>query len=151
MHRSRVEEWMSVPPLVVSPTTTLAAAQSLMEEHHLHHLPVVQDDRLIGIVTAGDLRAAQPFNATTLSADAWLALLNRTTIAECMTHNPVTVATDASVLDAARQMLAHNIGGLPVVEGTRVVGMITRTDLLRLLLADETRLEELTVGWRASA
>jgi len=91
----------------------------------VHHLPVVQDDRLIGIVTAGDLRAAQPFKATTLSADAWLASLNGTTVAECMTHNPVTIATDASVLDAARQMLAHQIGGLPVVAGARMVGMIT--------------------------
>src|SRR6266508_6730071 len=102
MHRSRVEEWMSVPPLVVSPTTTLAAAQSLMEEHHLHHLPVVQDDWLIGIVTAGDLRAAQPFKATRLSADAWMASLNGTTIAECMTHNPLTIAADTPVLEAAR-------------------------------------------------
>jgi CBS domain-containing protein len=151
MHRSRVEEWMSMPPIVISPTTTLAAAQSLMEQHHVHHLPVVQEDRLIGIVTAGDLRAAQPFKASALSTDAWLASLNGTTIAECMTHNPLTIAADTPVLEAARQMLAHNIGGLPVVKGTRVVGMITRTDLLRLLLADETRLEELTVGWRASA
>jgi CBS domain-containing protein len=56
MHRSRVEEWMSVPPLVVSPTTTLAAAQSLMEEHHLHHLPVVhaQRRRVVGIAESDD-------------------------------------------------------------------------------------------------
>jgi len=147
MHRSRVEEWMSAPPIVVSPNTSVAAAQALMEQHHVHHLPVLQDDHLIGIVTSGDLRAAQPFKATALGTDAWLVLLNRTTIAGCMTHGPLTIRADASVLEAARQMLAHNIGGLPVVEGSRVVGMITRTDLLRLLLADETRLEELSVGW----
>jgi CBS domain-containing protein len=148
MHTQRVEEWMSAPPIVASPTTTIAEAQRLMEQHCVRRLPVVQDGRLVGIVSWGDLRAAQPSAATTLSVYEWCALLRQATIAGCMTHNPITIAPDAPVLEAARQMLAHKIGGLPVVTGGRLVGVISETDLLRLLLADETRLAELAVGGR---
>jgi CBS domain-containing protein len=62
--------------------------------------------------------------------------LERAPIAECMTSDPITVAPDVSVLDAARLMLKHKIGGLPVVEGGRVVGMITESDLFRLLIRE---------------
>jgi CBS domain-containing protein len=119
-----------------------------MEQHSVRRLPVVQDDRLVGIVTRGDLRAAQPSAAAALSAYEWRMLLRQATVAACMTHNPVTIAPDAPVLEAARQMLACKIGGLPVVRGKRLVGVITETDLLRLLVADETRLDELAVGER---
>ena len=146
MHTQRVQAWMSAPPIVVPPTTTIAEAQRLMEQHHVRRLPVIQDGWLVGIVTWGDLRAAQPSAATTLSIYEWRLLLQQVTIASCMTHSPITIAPDAPVLQAARQMLTHKIGGLPVVTGERVVGVITETDLLRLLLADETRLAELTAG-----
>jgi len=146
MHTHRVEEWMSAPPIVVAPTTTLAEAQRLMEQHGVRRLPVVRNDHLVGIVTRGDLRAAQPSQATTLSVYEWRALLSQATVAECMTHNPVTIAPDAPALAAGAQMLAHKIGGLPVVQDERVVGVITETDLLHLLIADETRLQELTMG-----
>jgi CBS domain-containing protein len=135
MHNYRVADWMSAPPIVAAPTLTLAEAQHLMEQRRVRRLPVVQDGRLVGIVTWGDLRASWPSTATTLSAYEWRALLERATIAECMTHNPITIAADAPALDAARQMLAYKISGLPVVEEGRVVGVITESDLFRLLIA----------------
>jgi CBS domain-containing protein len=146
MHRHHVEEWMSAPPIVVSPTTTLEKAQFLMEQHHVRRLPVVRDGRLVGIISYGDLRAAQPSRVATLSAYEWRTLLSQTTIEECMTRGPVTIAPDATTLEAAQKMLTNKIGGLPVVKGARVVGVITESDLLRLLITDEIRLEELIVG-----
>jgi CBS domain-containing protein len=133
-----VADWMSTPPILARPTTTLADAQRMMEHRHVRRLPVVQDGRLVGIVTWGDLRAAQPSAATTLSVYEWRALLEQATVAECMTRDPITIAPEATALDAAQQMLEHKIGGLPVLEGGRVVGMITESDLFRLLLADAT-------------
>jgi len=117
-----------------------------MEQHHVRRLPVVRDGRLVGIISYGDLRAAQPSRVTTLSVYEWRALLSQTTIEECMTHSPVTIAPDATTLEAAQKMLTNKIGGLPVVKGARVVGVITESDLLRLLITDEIRLEELMVG-----
>jgi CBS domain-containing protein len=136
MHTYRVADWMSTPPIVVAPTLGLAEAQRLMEQRHVRRLPVVEDGRLVGIVTWGDLRAAGPSAATTLSVYEWRALLEQATVAECMTRDPIVIAADASVLYAARQMLLYKISGLPVVEDGRIVGVITESDLFRLLIAE---------------
>ena len=136
MHTYRIADWMSTPPIVVAPTLTLAQAQQLMQLRHVRRLPVVKDGRLVGIVTWGDLRAAGPSAASTLSVYEWRALLEQATVAECMTRDPIAVAPDAPVLYAARQMLLHKISGLPVVETGRVVGVITESDLFRLLIAE---------------
>jgi CBS domain-containing protein len=90
----------------------------------------------VGIVTSGDLRAAGPSAASTLSVYEWRALLEQATVAECMTRDPIVIAPDAPVLYAARQMLLHKISGLPVVEQGRIVGVITESDLFRLLIAE---------------
>jgi CBS domain-containing protein len=142
MQTYHVADWMSTPPILVRPTTTLADAQRTMEHGKVRRLPVVEAGRLVGIITWGDLRAAQPSAATTLSIHEWRALLDRATIAECMTRDPVTIAPDVSVLDAAQRMLDHKIGGLPVVVEGRVVGVITESDLFRLLIADATGAED---------
>jgi CBS domain-containing protein len=136
MHNYHVADWMSTPPIVAAPTMTLAAAQHLMEQRHVRRLPVVQDGRLVGILTWGDLRAAWPSAATTLSVYEWRALLEQATIAECMTRDPITIAPDATVLDAAQHMLMYKISGLPVMEDEHVVGVITESDLFRLLIAE---------------
>src|SRR5436190_23736121 len=90
---------------------------------------------LIGIITWGGLRAAQPSAATALSVYEWRALLDKVTVA-CMTRDPLTIAPNASVLDAAQLILDHKISGLPVVVDGAVVGVITECDLFRLLLSE---------------
>jgi CBS domain-containing protein len=137
-----VADWMSTPPILARPTTTLADAQLIMEHRKVRRLPVVQDNQLVGIVTWGDLRAAGPSAAVTLSKYEWRALLQKATIGECMSREPVTVAPDASVLDAAQRMLDHRIGGLPVIDHGRVVGVITQSDLFRLLIAEASGAED---------
>src|SRR6266487_542918 len=136
MRTYRVADWMSTPPILARSTTTLADAQRIMEHRKVRRLPVVQDGRLVGILTWGDLRAAWPSAATTLSVYEWRALLEQATIAECMTRDPIAIAADAPVLDAAQHMLMYKISGLPVVEHGRVVGVITESDLLRLMIAE---------------
>jgi CBS domain-containing protein len=142
MRTYHVADWMSTPPILAQPTTTLADAQWIMEHRKVRRLPVVEDRRLVGIVTWGDLRAAGPSAATTLSKHEWRALLEQATVAECMTRDPIAIAPDAPVLDAAQRMLEHKIGGLPVVDRGCVVGVITESDLFRLLIADATGAED---------
>jgi CBS domain-containing protein len=136
MHTYRVADWMSAPVILAPPTMTLAEAQHLMERSRVRRLPVVQDGELVGIVTWGDLRAAWPSAASTLNGYEWRALLEQATIAECMTHSPIAVAPDTLILDAARQMLHYKIGGMPVVGNGQVVGIITESDLFRVLIAE---------------
>lgn len=138
MRTYRIAEWMSSPPIVIPATTTLADAQHLMERRQVRRLPVTQDGRLMGIVTWGDLRAAWPSTATTLSVHEWRNLLEQATVTECMSHNPITLPPDATVLEAAQTMLTHKIGGVPVVTDGEVVGVITESDLLRLLITEVT-------------
>ena len=142
MRTYHVADWMSTPPVTVAPTTTLADAQRIMERRHVRRLPVVDQGRLLGIVTWGDLRAAQPSAATTLSVHEWRALLDRATVEECMTRDPVTIAPEAPALEAAQLMLARKIGGLPVVDDGRLVGVITESDLFRLMIAEATGVAE---------
>jgi CBS domain-containing protein len=133
MCQQSVADWMSTPPITVAPSTSLEAAQRLMRQRHVRRLPVVAEGQLIGIVTWGDLRAAQPSAATALSMHEWRALLDKVTVAACMTPDPLAVAPGASVLEAARLILDHHVGGLPVVAHGSVVGVITESDLFRLL------------------
>lgn len=139
MYIYRVADWMSTPAVSIPPTATLVEAQQLMEERGVRRLPVVQDGRLVGIVSRGDLRAAQPSEATTLSAYEWRALMSPISIADCMQRRLITVGPDEPVLRAAQQMLTYKVSGLPVVDGDRLVGVITESDLFRLLIADLTR------------
>lgn len=135
MKDQRVADWMSTPAIVIAPTTTLAEARRLMEQRRIRRLPVVENGKLAGIITRGDLRTVQPAD-TTLSHYEWRALLDRATVAECMTRHVITITPDASTLDAARLMLKHKIGGLPVVDDEgRVIGIITESDLFRLQIA----------------
>jgi CBS domain-containing protein len=136
MHHHQVSEWMSTPPLSIAPSMSLEGAHRLMQQRHVRRLPVVADGRLIGIITWGDLRAAQPSAATTLSVYEWRALLDKVTVAACMTRDPLTIAPDALVLEAAQLILEHKISGLPVVANGALVGVITESDLFRLLISE---------------
>lgn len=136
MHTYRVADWMSTPALTIPPSTTLAEAERIMEERGVRRLPVVKHGRLVGIFSRGDLRAAQPSAATTLSVFEWRALLDKATVAESMSAKPITIGPDEPVLRAAQQMLTYKLSGLPVVVGDTVVGVITESDLFRLLIAD---------------
>lgn len=142
MRKDRVAEWMSTPPIVIAPTMSLAMAQRIMEQRHVRRLLVVEHERLMGIVTWGDLRAAQPSAATTLSIYEMRALLEQVTVSACMTRDPLTIASDAPVLEAAQKMLSGRISGLPVVDDGRVVGVITESDLFRLLIADSASADQ---------
>ncbi len=131
-----VRDWMSSPVLVIRPDTPVADAYDMMVQHGIRRLPVVDDKgRLVGIVTLGDLREARPSPATSLSIYELNYLLARLTVGQIMTHNPYTVRPDTSVLQAARLMLKHKVGGLPVVDNEgRPVGIITESDIFRMLI-----------------
>jgi CBS domain-containing protein len=146
MRQQNVAEWMSTPPLIIAPSMSLEAAQRLMQQQHVRRLPVVADGQLIGIITWGDLRAAQPSAATTLSVYEWRALLDKVTVAACMTRDLLTVAPDVSVLEAAQLILDHKVSGLPVVADGCVVGVITESDLFRLLLSKTSDAERIGRG-----
>ena len=121
----RVESYMSHAPITIRDETDYWKASEIMQEKNLHHIPVVnKSDEIVGILTLRDLKiAAMHFGEANVE------------VSEVM-HSPVvTVAPDETLAEAARQMVDHRIGGLPVLDVSgQVVGILTETDLLRALI-----------------
>lgn len=133
-----VRDWMTYDPVTISPEHTLPDAHQLMKKHHIRRLPVVDDHReLVGIVTLGDVRGAEPSGATSLSIWEVNYLISRLRVQEIMTPNPVTVSEDAEIGEAAYLMLKYKISGLPVLDSTgRLTGIITESDIFRLVVQE---------------
>jgi CBS domain-containing protein len=123
---------MTAAPITVPPDTPVLDARHLMLERRIRHLPVT-DERglLMGIITDRDIRLNLPSQATSLSVWEINHLLARLTVDKVMTQSVLTVGPDRGARDAAQLMLDHTIGALPVVDGGRLVGIVTETDLLR--------------------
>lgn len=133
MEKRLVRDWMTPNPITVNSRTSLPDAHQLMMTHRIRRLPVVDDGVLVGIVTRGDIRGAQPSEATSLSIYEIHYLLSRLTVGQIMSRPVITVTPDMTVQAAAALMLQHKIAGLPVVEDGRVVGIITESDIFRMV------------------
>lgn len=137
MKHELVGDWMTRAVITISPDTTLAEAHKLMQEKCIRRLPVMDHDRVVGIVTLGDVRGAEPSQASSLSVWEMNDLLAKLKVREVMTRNPMTIRQNASIAEAARLMLDHKFSGLPVLdEGKRLVGIITESDIFRLVASE---------------
>lgn len=134
----QVKDWMSPSPVTVPPETSVSEARELMQRRRIRHLLVTEDEELVGIITDRDIRLTLPSPATSLSVWELNYLLAKLTVGEVMTRRVITVGPDRPIEDAARLMLEHRIGALPVLEEGRLVGILTETDLLRAFVAAQT-------------
>ena len=134
MKKHVVGNWMSTNLVSIGPKTTLPEASKLMHTRHIRRLPVVDKGKLVGIVTAGDIREASPSDATSLSIYELNYLLARLTIDQIMTRDVITVGPETEIYEAAELMLNYKIGGLPVLENGSLVGIITESDIFRVLV-----------------
>lgn len=136
MKKNFVRDWMTPDPVTIDPKKTLPEAQKLMKDRRIRRLPVLQRGRLVGIVTQGDIRGAEPSEASTLSIFEMHYLLAKLTVEKIMTWEPITLPPDATIRQAAQLMLEHKIGGLPVVDNDKLVGIITESDIFRILVQE---------------
>jgi acetoin utilization protein AcuB len=141
----QVKNQMSRRVVTISPDTSILRAMEAMRENSIRHLPVVQGEDLVGLVTEGDLRQA-----------SLLSLVDKVSIEDIMIKKPLTISPEASVEEAAKIIYRHKIGGLPVVRGRKLVGIITIVDLLQSfiqllgILKSSSRID-LILGERAHA
>lgn len=127
-----IEKVMSSKVVTIDSNDTLLHATRKMKENKVKHLPVVdKSGNLVGIVTDRDLKRASASDATTLEVHELLYLLDRVTIDSIMKKNVVTVDTGTALKQAAGLLVEKNIGCLPVKDGNKLVGIVTRTDVLR--------------------
>ena len=129
-----------VRDIMMTTLTTLPRESSLldaaitMRRTSLRHLPILDAERRAGIITERDVQRCAPSLLGDITQDEYNAIFENTPIERVMFRNPVTIAPDASIRDAVALMLDRKVGCLPVVEGERLVGILTRSDLLNLVL-----------------
>ncbi len=126
---------MTANPETVSPHDNLRVAKEKMQAGNFRRLPVVQAGELVGILSDRDLRRAT--NSPLVLRERWYddMLLDNIRVLGAMTRDPISVAADAPLVTAAKLMRRHKIGGLPVMQADKLVGIITETDLLDYLIS----------------
>lgn len=139
MKKERVSDWMTTDVATISPKATLPDAHQLMTKEQVRRLPVVDaNGRLVGIITRGDVRGAQPSPATSLTIWELNYLLSKLAVEKVMTSNPVTITEDATIAEAAQLMLENRISGLPVLnKENKLVGIITESDIFSMIVVHE--------------
>ncbi len=129
-----VDRIMTRDVLQVAEDARLPQLAALMRDHHIRHLPVAREGRLVGLVTSHDLERVSPSPITTLTVGEANYLLGKLTAARVMRTRVVTCAPDTLVEEAARLLRQEKIGCLPVVDNDRLVGILTHEDLLDFFL-----------------
>lgn len=119
-----VSKIMSENPVTISPDKRVGQALKLMQKHNIRHLPVVKDERLVGWITSRDLREV-----------LLASMLEKITVTDVMLKTPITVTPDTQVEEAARLIYENKIGGMPVLDGGKLVGVITMLDLISAFLS----------------
>lgn len=130
-----VGERMTPRPITVNEDTSLPEALELMRREKIRRLPVLdKHGKLVGIVTELDLLRASPSPATTLSIYEIPYLLSKVKMRDIMSREVITVTAETPIEEAARIMADNKIGGLPVMQDDKMVGIITETDIFKLML-----------------
>ena len=123
---------MSRSVVTLQPEQTLRDAVELLRSKHIRHLPVIEDGRLIGIVTDRDVKRATPSLLSGVDRDEYDRVLDETKIAQIMTREPMTVTPESELKAAVKVFIDRKVGALPVVSGSQLVGIVTEIDLLRV-------------------
>jgi acetoin utilization protein AcuB len=113
-----IRQWMTKNPVVIGPGEMMVEARRKMDKGNFRRLPVVENSQLIGIISDRDLRQH-------------MGQLEHTRVDSVMARPVITVAPDMLLDQAANLLVKHKVGGLPVMDGAKLVGIITAIDMLR--------------------
>lgn len=134
---AQLSEIMSRSLITVDKNASLRRARRILDRHRIRHLLVMDGKRLVGIVTDRDLRQAAPSSKSPLTTREREEFMDELKVAEVMSRKLITASPDTTVREAARVMVSEKIGCLPVVNGNQLVGIVTETDLLEVLVRGE--------------
>jgi acetoin utilization protein AcuB len=133
-----VSKWMTKSLITIKPKDTLRHARERLMKYRINQLPVVMDDKLVGIVTDRDVRDAYPSSLRLFYGKDIDEFGDSHIVEELMTYNVVTVTPQTSIREAAQRLRRQRFGALPVVDANnKIVGIITRSDVLDAMLAEE--------------
>ena len=131
-----VRDWMTTPVVLMRETTTLPEARELLRQHSVRRIPVVdQHGALVGIVTEGDINRVSDTASKDVREYNLYYRIHDLPIHEIMTREVQTVAPETPLAAVAQLLIDNHFGGVPVVQGSEVIGMITEVDLFRQIIA----------------
>jgi len=131
-----VKNWMSRNVFTITPEDSMQDAVYLMREHKVRPLPVVKNDKVVGIVSETDIKRASASDATGLDVHEILYLISKIKIKDIMSKNPITVHEDLTVEETAEILMKEKISGVPVLDNEgKILGIITRDDLFNVLIS----------------
>jgi len=131
-----VKDWMIGNVISVGPQESMLAAHKLMRDKKIRRLPVVDKDKVVGIITRSDVRQAEPSSANSLNIWEMNYLLAKLTVQDVMSKSVITLKPDDTIRTAATLMYENRFGALPVVDAQdHLVGIITESDIFRILIA----------------
>ncbi len=140
MKKLLVRDLMTRDPYTVTPDASLKRLQDLMDEGHLRHVPVVdEEENLVGLVTHRDVLRGLPDQVKEMPLSYQREHLARTPVDELMNKSVETTEPETPLIEAAQVMLENKFGCLPVVEGSRLVGILTESDFVRWVAEVDTR------------
>ncbi|MDE2059814.1 MAG: CBS domain-containing protein [candidate division NC10 bacterium] len=131
---TQLSEIMNRALITVDTSASLRRAQQMLDQHNIRHLFVVDGRRLVGIVTDRDLRKAAPSSKSPLTAHEREEFMDELKVVEIMSRKLITASPTTTVREAAKVMVGEKIGCLPVVDRKTLVGIVTETDLLEILV-----------------
>ena len=134
---AQLSEIMSRGLITVDKNASLRRARRILDQYRIRHLLVMDGKRLVGIVTDRDLRQAAPSSKSPLTISERQEFMDELKVVEVMSRKLITASPDTTVREAARVMVSEKIGCLPVVNGNQLVGIVTETDLLEMLVREE--------------
>jgi acetoin utilization protein AcuB len=128
-----VRDFMTTPAVSLPLDSRLLDAALTLRRTGFRHLPILEGESLVGIVTDRDVHRCAPSLLSRITPEEYNAIFEETKLERVMTRNPVTVAPDTPLIEAAQILHDRKLGCLPVVEGGKLTGIITVTDMLRVL------------------
>jgi CBS domain-containing protein len=132
MPETCVRDFMTRDPLTIKQSARLREAVELVMVRRIRHIPVLDEEgRLAGIVTDRDVKRSLPSPLSAIASEEYESILDDTPVSRVMTREPLTIEASAQIAEGVETLLNGKVGGLPVIENQRLIGIFTERDALR--------------------
>ena len=129
-----VKRMMKKNPITTTAKTSIVDVADILKENHIHRLPVLdKKGKLIGVITEKDILHASPSPVSSLSVYEMPYMLSRLKVSNLMTKDVRTIDPDTTVEEAAKIMVDDDLSCLPVIEGEKLVGIVSKSDMFKVL------------------
>ena len=129
-----VKHWMTFDPITIPWNASVVEAHQLMLKNEIRRLPVMDEEQLVGIVTLGDVRIADPSEFGGPDMAVISSVYSKLSVDRVMSRPVITVGPETPVREVARLMLENKIAGLPVLEDGQLVGIFSESDMFRMVV-----------------